>query len=531
MVVAIGMLLSLNLSAKTDSVATAEFDSLYSRAITLDQAQLYGEFQEELIKAIDFAEAGHLQEQHIKALITLAELKRKTQRFNEGIDIIRSIKGSEQYQAQHVRKLGRLAALIHENTYPPGYHQEDTVMGILRVALELASLSNLESEEAQLRNELGLLKARQGDVKAGMIELSKAANIFERLGEQGGYLDVLGNLMERYINAGDFHKADSIATILLKGIEGDDSYNRRTAVYNRLHLLAVVRGNELEAAEWKVLASNANVEFEKVLHDKRLAAFRILQETQKFQQKAREAELENVRKESQLKTLTIYLSILAALVFGVGILLYRERRLKRKMKALNEELKVASEKYQMLMLESNHRIKNNLQMIISMLQFAGKDVDASNTRVLRKMSGKIQTISALHKHLYADVHNEKVLLKTYFDEIIDIYKGMSAQPLEVGARFDAVQIRSERIIYFGLIFNELLANTLEHNVADVKKVKVSVVEQNGVCAFAYHDSSKYQSNSKSGMGLGLITQLIQRVRGRDYQFNPKNGEHKFQFDV
>lgn len=535
---AIGMLMSINLSAQSDSTATAEFDSLYSRAITLDQAQLYGQCQEELVKAIDIAQAAQLEKQHINTLITLAELKRKTQQFSEGIEVIQGIKGSDKYQELHVRKLGRLAALIHEKPYPPAYNKIDTLKRILKVALELSLLHNLENEEAQLRNELGLLMCRHGEVDEGMANLLRATNILEKLDEKGAYIDVLANLFEWYVRVEDFHKTDSIAPILLKGIEVDSSYTRRASVYNRLWHLSDVKGDELEAAKWKILEQDAHVEFEKVLSDKRLGAFRVLQETQKFQQKARAAEFESLKKESTLKrnearlrTLTIYLSVLTVLVLGVGVLLYRERRLKQKMKALNEELKVASEKYQMLMLESNHRIKNNLQMIISMLQFAGKDVDASNTRVLRKMSGKIQTISALHKHLYADVHNEKVLLKTYFDEIIDVYKGMSAQPLEVVAKFDVVRIRSERIIYFGLIFNELLANTLEHNMAKVKKVNVSVEEQNGVCVFTYHDSSRYDSNGRAGMGLGLITQLIQRVRGRQYQFNPGNGEHKFQFDV
>ena len=104
-------------------------------------------------------------------------------------------------------------------------------------------------------------------------------------------------------------------------------------------------------------------------------------------------------------------------------------------------------------------------MIISMLEFTKKGLKKSDSEIIQSMSGKIQTISALHKHLYVDVHNEHVDLNVYFSEILRHYQDIGLK-YSVNQSVCSASIRSERIVYFGLILNEMLSNTLEHGVSD-----------------------------------------------------------------
>ncbi len=200
-----------------------------------------------------------------------------------------------------------------------------------------------------------------------------------------------------------------------------------------------------------------------------------------------------------------------------------------KKKKMAKSLEISNEKFQMLMVESNHRIKNNLQMILSMVDYSTDKASKSETQALNKISGKIQTISVLHKHLYIDVHNEYVSIDIYFKEIIRLYSIMNPNTLHIIKNIYPVKINSERIVYFGLILNELLANTIEHNLSEIKIVSITIKSMPNYFIFEYNDNSPHEESLVEGKGSLLLNQLINRVKGVNYQLDKKVGNHKFEF--
>ncbi|MBL4709173.1 MAG: sensor histidine kinase, partial [Flavobacteriales bacterium] len=234
-----------------------------------------------------------------------------------------------------------------------------------------------------------------------------------------------------------------------------------------------------------------------------------------------EVELEKEAK--QKKELFLYFSILLVFCIGIVFLLFRERKLKK-------EVAKANKRYHTLLVESNHRIKNNLQMITSMLEYSGKDIKDKDSLAFKRITGKIHTISALHKHLYLNVHNEKVNIQDYFEEIIMLYQEMTISTKSIKQRFDEAFIESERIIYFGLIFNEMLSNTYEHNSLDTS-VSISIVKLKDRYLFSYSDGSKFEPKGANGIGIQLIGQLIDRIEGVNYELDSSTGTYQFEFYV
>lgn len=206
----------------------------------------------------------------------------------------------------------------------------------------------------------------------------------------------------------------------------------------------------------------------------------------------------------------------------------REIVLKKKLKKVNLDLNVSNEKYQLLMVESNHRIKNNLQMIISMVDYFKEDLNRNDISIANRISGKIQAISTLHKHLSLDVHNELVDVSVYFNEILKLYKSFYDN-FKVDKKFDYIKISSETIIYFGLILNEILLNTIEHNISLEKNITIEVTSKNGKCTFSYCDNSNLETDSEHGIGTKLISQLITRVKGEALIIDKSIGLYKFNF--
>lgn len=505
----------------------------YDQAIRYVNASLFAEGITELTLAIEVAEKNNLEREYYLTSIDLAETLRKTEDFERGLLTLHALGVIEDYPLQEVRRLGRIAAIYHERGFVNKAHQYDSVMMFLQPAMRLAETHNFELELASLKNEWGYLLRGNADHKRGIPIQLEAAGLFLKNGDHQNYVGAMTKVLEYYLYENvNVHKVDSIAPILLREVDSTNWYTAKSQLYYAVanHYL-LNKKDSLAYYKWAARSLDNNLSNSSAVHSNQLDNLRVIHETEELQREAGKTASALKRQEKRNKELAMYLSILAVLILSMIFLFYRERRTKKAKAIVNEQLRVANEKYQMLMVESNHRIKNNLQMIISMLEYTGRDVNPSNTRALKRMSGKIHTISALHKHLYSDVHNEKVNMHTYFKEIIALYLQLSPDNLEVFEHFDSVLIPSERLVYFGLIFNEMLSNTVEHNVNKVKQVHISTVRYENGYIFEYRDDSEHKSDLKEGTGSVLIRQLVNRVKGRDFQFDPRIGQYQFKFNA
>ena len=513
-----------------------EFQKHFDQAAHYSSISMYGESIEELNLAIGIAEEFQLEEQRIEGKIALAELMRKTTDWDKGLNILYNLQESERYPLLHVRKLGRMAAIHHEEKTDDKPKQLDTVRIYLEQAIELAEEHNFKLEEAALKNELGYLISRNKDIDLGQKYLLEAATIFMQYGDTQNYVVTSNHVLENHLTMRELKKADELSKHLLEVIEGKDWYTTAIDLYDLIGVKELLQGDSVGYLKAKVNSSINFTGYVQAINTGQMASFRVKHQTQEYQEQAEQSEKVARQREEELaeqtartRELIIYLSVLGAFILGVVALLFRERRLKQAVDQANSKLQVANEKYHMLIVESNHRIKNNLQMIISMLEYASRELDDTNTQALKRMSSKIHTISALHKHLYLDVHNERVDLDTYFSEIVKLYEEIAPVDYSIDKHIDPVGIKSERIVYFGLIFNEMLSNTIEHGNSPEKRIQVRVSQLDGSFRFDYMDGSELNGEAPEGMGSLLIRQLIQRVGGENLETNPSTGHYQFTF--
>lgn len=509
------------------------FEEKYAESLALSRVGLYAKSIEIIDEAIQLANENGLEEEAIMAGIDRAEIMRKTQDFRNGLDILQNIKGSEKYPLQHVRLLDRSVSLIFEGNFYSDKERAETIQSLLDSAITLAERNGFKSEEASLKNQKGYFMDKEKYAKEAISFMVDAADIFLELKDTLNYIGVMTKALVVYgNNLENTVKSDSIISILLNELEGKKWHVGEAELYGFMSdYYLKYQGDSVAYYRWQSRKWESALNYKTQISNNEMDNFRVQQETLRFQQEANATALALEIQESRNRTLFTILAVLAIAILSVGFLFYRERQLKKEMRKINDQLKVANDKYQMLMIESNHRIKNNLQMVISMLEFASRDVDPSNKRALKRISGKIHTVSLLHKHLYTDVHNENVSLKVFFNEIIQANQEMALGDLNVTNCFDEVNIRSERIIYFGLILNEMLSNTIEHCKDELKKVKVNV-SLNGIgYLFQYQDNSPWGADFKRGTGSMLIEQLVKRIGGSEYDFNPNSGGFKFKFYV
>ncbi len=505
-----------------------DLESHFEMADQYNGLALYGESIGELDQIIKIARQNNLEETRISATIKKAEIFRKTQNFDRGITLLESLKNTKRYPKLHVQKLGRFAALYAENGNLDHQTQSDSIKVFIDEGIALAIEFNFKEEEASLRNERGFRQSRNGNFEEGLDNLLKAAELYKALHDTINEVSVLTNVLDAYVHTWHFDEFDSLYPILVERVENTEWYAIKSNLYRIISSPFITNGEEIEGLKWLDLSHQNTVRRIEKTNTAQMAAFKIIHDTNLYKEDALRKSRELEHEYNKTKELYFFITILVLVIVIVVLVFFRERRLKRTLNNTVSELNTLNEKYQMLMVESNHRIKNNLQMIISMLEYTKKQSKNLDPKFVMSISSKIRTISALHKHLYLDVHNGLVELSTFFSEITEHYDTIG-MTYTIKHEICPVQIEGERIVYFGLILNEMLANTLQHG-KNVEEVLIKVSTNDKGYILSYSDGSSHPDDAKFGTGIKLIEQLVKRVNGTDYKLDILNGTYEFYFN-
>jgi len=347
-----------------------EYNEHIEQAERYRSLSLFVESSQELNRAIAIAKEHDMEREFFNASISRAELYRITEDYEAGIQLLHELEQSDRYPDLHVRKLSRLAALTMEAKGVKDKERVLSVLSMLEEALIMAEANGLSMQEAILKNELGYVKRSYGNKEEAILLLRESAATYQALDEEAHLTRPLINLVNVYQDVNDYRRADSVAAIVFQLLDGKERYSDERDLYDALAYRAYVNGDSLEHYQWMVKSLSSTQKHLEVLHSQQMALFRVWQETERIRADAEASEQRALQTAEELEVQTarsnellFYAVVLGVLVLGVVALLFRERKLKKK-------LAYANERYQMLMVESNHRIKNNLQMIISMLQYA-----------------------------------------------------------------------------------------------------------------------------------------------------------------
>lgn len=520
--------------------AKTKFDAHMQRAENFMTANLHGEALQSVRKA---AKSTEKREELMKAWLFEAELLRSTQNHPKALEVLLKMKQldfTEKERLMEIKMLGRLAAVHQELGKYPVDVIEDSVRFYIESALKLTAENpkKYEFEIASLYNELGMFVYRKGNTPEARKYYQIACSTFEKLGEDQYLITPLSNLLELESCTYNHGESKKLAEKLEQRIKGRTWYSQMIGAYNALRIFANIQKDTIAELNYLNNYLETHLRNERKINSDKMLALSEIYERDKLKQEIVDEKLKRKQKSKELKDAQDYrnrllLYLVIALVVGVGvvILFIRERRTKQKMNRINEALNQAQERYRLLVVESNHRIKNNLQMITAMLEYTGKGIEPSNRKVLRSISGKINAISALHKFLYVDIHNEFIPVETYFKELIKLYDEISSDQFAVKLEVGDVQIRSERIVYFGLIVNEMLSNTLEHSPDTMGKIHITITKSEDGFLFTYFDASTRSKALKEGMGSELIRNLVARVGGSGFSLDPHSGTYQFYFKV
>jgi two-component system, sensor histidine kinase PdtaS len=146
------------------------------------------------------------------------------------------------------------------------------------------------------------------------------------------------------------------------------------------------------------------------------------------------------------------------------------------LRARTSALGAALREREVLLSEIHHRVKNNLQLVSSMLALQARNVGAEAQHALLEGQRRIDSIALVHEQLYGSRNLSAVNLARYIEALIPELWRASGVGGRVGVKLqlDEIELVPERAIPCGLLVSELVTNALKHAFPDQREGSLEI---------------------------------------------------------
>jgi PAS domain S-box-containing protein len=196
-------------------------------------------------------------------------------------------------------------------------------------------------------------------------------------------------------------------------------------------------------------------------------------------------------------------------------------------KKAEEQINASLHEKVVLLREIHHRVKNNLQVISSLLNLqSGYIEDKKSLEIFRESQNRVRSMALIHEKLYQSKELNKIEFSEYINSLIkDLFNSYKVNGrITLESSVEGIYFEIDTAILCGLIINELVSNSLKHAFPDGKKGKVFIminkVEENGNCKYSLiikDDGIGFPPNldfrKTESLGLQLVTTLTEQLGG------------------
>jgi PAS domain S-box-containing protein len=204
-------------------------------------------------------------------------------------------------------------------------------------------------------------------------------------------------------------------------------------------------------------------------------------------------------------------------------------------KEAEEQLRDSLQEKEVLLREIHHRVKNNLQVIASLLHVQSKKVEDENARRLfAESQDRIRSMAFIHERLYQSDDLAQVDFGAYLDRLTEhLYRshGVALRDVTCHLETDSAVLGVDRAIPAGLIINELVSNALEHAFPEdsTGTINVSFTTEDEVGTIVVADDGvgiddAADLESERTLGMRLVNGLVRQLRG-EVDVNGTDGLH------
>jgi len=191
--------------------------------------------------------------------------------------------------------------------------------------------------------------------------------------------------------------------------------------------------------------------------------------------------------------------------------------------ALNQQLQGLIVEKEWLVQEIHHRVKNNLQMMQSLLEAQSRYAAGGDAALAIETSKRrMQAMSLIHQRLYLNSGSDRIAMAEYIPELVGYLKGSfdNNQHIEYLLTIDPIELDTKQAIPLGLIINESVTNAIKYAFAGQGKgkIRISLLKSDKLVTLIIHDNGIGLPNNinwekNKSFGFTLITGLVNQLEG------------------
>lgn len=380
---------------------------------------------------------------------------------------------------------------------------------------------------SNLLNNIGVVYRDQEKLEESKNYLKRAIALSDSVGYQRGKVFGMVNLAEVNYKSGDLQsdkKTGLEALSLARKILDMESVKKGS-----LFLIKVYQkeSNWKKAFEMQEVVLEIEKQISKEKKEKILEyeAIRFNYEKEKIiEEKEREKEnsLSAFQKDRQKIILIAAGVIISLLLISllIGYIRLKESNSK------NIKIQKQSDERKLLLQEVHHRVKNNFQIVSSLLRLQYYTLENKEfSKIFEEAIMRINAMSVVHDIIYRQEAFSEINAQVYFDKLLDQLKLLSDKEIQTEAVISCGHLKIETLIHLGIITNELFINSIKYGFsgsAENPSVKV-VLTENGDCfELNYFENGKGISKNEyeSSFGMDLISTVIEQHEGKATLENP-----------
>jgi two-component sensor histidine kinase len=194
-------------------------------------------------------------------------------------------------------------------------------------------------------------------------------------------------------------------------------------------------------------------------------------------------------------------------------------------KEIERQLRASLREKELLLREVHHRVKNNLQVISSLLSLQAQDArDPEIVRVFAESQMRIRSMALIHEQLYRSDDLAHIDFAAYARELVEHLRqgfGDAAARVTFSLDLQPVPLLLDVAIPCGMIVNELVANALEHAFDDDESGEIRIAferhDDNYSVTVADNGRGMYtgrEIGTESSVGLKVVRALTRQIHGR-----------------
>lgn len=437
-----------------------------------------------------------------------------------------------------------------------GKGEYETALDYLNGALSLAKETNRLGIQINSYQVIGLIHIKKDEFLKAQDVLQRAESIFPADGPKRMLVFLKSNLSVLYLNWGTKVKKDRVKHLNLAIKTSLEALE----ITEDLGLLSLgKKSKEVLYKAYEELGNNEKAMFyvkgfivlkDSILNEQKQKEILALEA--KFETEKKDLKIDLLNKDAELANLTlaqneesqksqqfiIYMLLGSAIIAVlIGLLIFRLYKQKQKTNLkLSEQYAIIlkqKDENEALLKEIHHRVKNNLQIISSLLDLQSRGIEDQKTKLaVSDGQNRVQAMSLIHEMLYQNENMSKINIQNYisklYDQILSI-NSLGKKPIErkINISKDFL-LDIDTAIPLGLILTELLTNAFKYAFKDLEEGSISIKiteDKNRVFRMEVADSGlglpeDFQFQKAKSLGLRLVRNLSKQINGTvDYAFD------------